>query len=76
MGVVLENTFQLAASLPDSEALSRLNISGRLQWVATGCGRDGVIRKDARTSNCVFSTSRPPVLRENKTGGFKSQLGA
>jgi len=27
------------------------------------------------TSNCVFSTSRPPLLRENKSGGLQPQLG-
>lgn len=66
----LKTPFAKRCNLPDSEVLSRPDISGALQWRAAGCGRDGATRKGARTSLRVFSTSRPPVLRENRAGGF------
>lgn len=43
---------------------------------ANGCGWDGATRKAARTSLRVFSTSRPPLMREDMAGGFKSRKGA
>ena len=66
----LKTPFAKRCNLPDSEVLSHPDISGALQWRAAGYGRDGATRKDARTSLRVFSTSRPPVLRENRAGGF------
>lgn len=54
-GSVLQNTKRKAACLPDSEALSRLNISKRLHCGRSiGCGRDGATCKGARTSLRVF----------------------
>ena len=35
-----------------------------------GYGRDGAIRKDARTASDVFLTSRPPYALKNADGGF------
>ena len=35
-----------------------------------GYGRDGAIRKDARTASDVSLTSRPPVMRSGIAGGF------
>ena len=35
-----------------------------------GYGRDGAIRKDARTASDVFETSRPPYALKNANGGF------
>ena len=35
-----------------------------------GYGRDGAIRKDARTASDVFLTSRPPYALKNANGGF------
>ena len=66
--LVLENTIKLAGNLPDSEVFSRPE--------SFGFGRDGFVRKASRTTNFVFSTSRPPVALEKAACGFQSQLGA
>ena len=68
LGPVLENTIKLAGNLPDSEVFSRPEFFG--------FGRDGLVRKAGRTTNFVFSTSRPPVALEKAASGFQSQLGA
>lgn len=55
-GLVLQNTFSKRCSLPDSEALSRLNTwkVGTVPAHPYGYGRDGATRKGVRTSCYVF----------------------
>ena len=72
-GRCLKTPFDKRCNLPDSEVLSRLNSGAVAQLPAARFGRDGQAGNTWRTSYCVFSTSRPPALLENRASGFKSQ---
>ena len=68
LGLVLENTVEVAGNLPDSEVFSRPD--------SFGFGRDGLVREAGRMATSMFSTSRPPVALEKAASGFESQVGA
>ena len=77
-GAGARNTQQLAVATPTVKRgfVTSQSLAGAAASGLHGLGRDGAIRKDARTTSCVLRTSRPPYALRKATGGFKSQLGA
>lgn len=74
MALVLKNTSSEAVAAPTdkrgfvtSYSLAGAGVSSSSQHCL---GRDGAIRKDARTASDVFLTSRPPYALKNANGGF------
>jgi hypothetical protein len=60
-----EYTQQLAYKLHDSELFSRPEFIDVHFCTFAGYGRDGRNGNARRTSNCVYSTSRPPASGVN-----------
>ena len=77
-GAGAEHTISEAVATPTDERgfVTSKQGAGAAASGLHGLGRDGAIRKDARTASDVCSTSRPPYALRKATGGFKSQLGA
>ena len=77
-GAGAENTQQLAVATPTDKRgfVTSQSLAGVAASGLHGLGRDGAIRKDARTTSCVFSHPAHLMPLKTATGGFKSQLGA
>ncbi len=77
-GAGAENTQQLAVATPTGKRgfVTSQSLAGVAASGLHGLGRDGAIRKDARTTSCVFSHPAHLMPLKTATGGFKSQLGA
>lgn len=63
-------TIQTAATPPTWGFVTSQSLAGATASGLHGLGRDGAIRKDARTALDVCSTSRPPYALEQAAGGF------
>ena len=71
-GAGAENTQQLSVATPTGKRgfVTSRSLAGAVASGLHGLGRDGAIRKDARTASDVSLTSRPPVMRSGIAGGF------
>ena len=74
LALVLQNTKSEAVATPTDKrgfvTFKSLAGAGVSSPGHQGYGRDGAIRKDARTASDVSLTSRPPVMRSGIAGGF------
>ena len=77
-GAGAENTQQLSVATPTGKRgfVTSRSLAGAVASGLHGLGRDGAIRKDARTTSCVFSHPAHLLPLKTVVGGFKSQLGA
>ena len=77
-GAGAENTQQLSVATPTGKRgfITSQSLAGAVASGLHGLGRDGAIRKDARTTSCVFSHPAHLLPLKTVVGGFKSQLGA
>ena len=77
-GAGARNTISVAAATPADERgfVTSRSLAGAAASGLHGLGRDGAIRKDARTTSCVFSHPAHLLPLKTVVGGFKSQLGA
>ena len=77
-GAGARNTISVAAATPADERgfVTSRSLAGAVASGLHGLGRDGAIRKDARTTSCVFSHPAHLLPLKTVVGGFKSQLGA
>ena len=71
-GAGAENTQQLSVATPTGKRgfVTSRSLAGAVASGLHGLGRDGAIRKDARTATDVLRTSRPPYALRKATGGF------
>ena len=71
-GAGARNTISVAAATPADERgfVTSRSLAGAAASGLHGLGRDGAIRKDARTATDVLRTSRPPYALRKATGGF------
>lgn len=71
-GAGARNTISVAVATPTDERgfVTSQSLAGAAASDLHGLGRDGAIRKDARTATDVLRTSRPPHALRKATGGF------
>ena len=77
-GAGASNTISVEVAAPTVKRgfVTSRSLAGAVASGLHGLGRDGAIRKDARTTSCVFSHPAHLLPLKTVVGGFKSQLGA
>lgn len=71
-GAGARNTISVAVATPTGKRgfVTSQSLAGAAASGLHGLGRDGAIRKDARTATDVLRTSRPPYALRKAAGGF------